>query len=354
MRSALWLPVLVLVSACAGRPPPAEAVPDADPGAGPVEASFSRPEPDPELASAPSTHPSADDDWSHVLRALAEGKRSAEARLRDEVAQGPRGAEAAEVLARWLAAPRQERVADALAVVDAYIQRVAPDPAPVSLRAWRGELLRDLGAVDRAVYELAALAKDSPSDLEPIHWLSLAELHELTGDRDAALTALGRAEGAWSGSAEWTALAAPVAELRASPDRGVLARDLMGALRGHDDDVVRMEALATLVGVGGDVAFAAVALALDDRDGDVRALAIRALPEGAQGREAVVRVALSDRDREVRMAAADAARLLPGAQRRSLVTAALARESDPVVADALRRCLEFVPDGEPGKTPETP
>jgi len=293
------------------------------------------------VAETPS--PIADDsgrntaEWTRLVNGLRDGKRWAEAALREEVATGERPAAAAEVLRSQFATPTQERYAEALLLVETALRRTQD----AALECARAELLRDLARFDDARAVLDEVAMQHPRALDRDHWLSLAELWAIEGDTAMALAILDRALVAFADqpSVPWeTQVRQFRAELE-SGRTGTLERDVFAVLRAHDQAVERLRALAVLSGLGGETAFRAVALALDDRDPEVRALALRSLPAGVAGRRDIVEVALMDRHREVRMAGAQAARGLSLSVRRELVAPALDRESDPVVAQSMRDAL---------------
>lgn len=371
-RLSPWLSavLLPLIAGCVGPGPAASTHPLVEPSGrpakpasgdptGPAQASEASastgtaaavqpPQVDAPPPDSPQPGPGAGDDarasaadWARLVEGVRAGKRWAERGLREEVATGERSADAALALVEAWASPRAERYHEALAVVDAALARV-PDPR---LRAIRAGLLRDLGSFDDARGLLDGLSRDAPAALHAEDWMSLAELWAYADQPERVRGVFEQASGMLADDREWQRLAgarqALDQELRAG-SVGTLERDVFAVLRGHEDAVERLRALQVLSGLGEGrekTILAAVALALDDPDADVRAVAIRSLPDGVGARAEVVGVALLDPDPEVRLAGAAAAGPLPKSVRVELLTQALSRESDPVVAQTLRTAI---------------
>jgi hypothetical protein len=272
-----------------------------------------------------------------------------EAALREALANAPDPADAALALVAQLTYAERHR--EALAVLDAAQRRLDSGPLQIA----RAGVLRDLGQRHAAVRALRDLRDAAGAGaLHPRLLFELAELEWLEGELDAAAATLLQlaavhGEDAWTQAhrTEWQAAAAAIA--RGEVPRRMRLRDLLGNLRGAPLATERVAVLAQLQGSLPPNASAfrdrAVAIALGDEAGAVRARAVRLAQPGADVAAAFCAEALADPDPLVRQAAADRAAPLLGERAIEPLAAALAAESDPATFAQLHAALAaLVPD----------
>lgn len=278
---------------------------------------------------------------------MAEAAIPTEAQLRGRVAQDADPTPAALALVRQFDA--EERLPEALQILDAALERKPNDP---SLRVARAGVLRDLGRRREAAEALAELlTQQGPERLHPGLLFELAELHTLEGNTTAAKATLRMLRQA-HGAAEWTHRSAgDLATLDRAVASGkpvrLLARDLLGNLRGAPLASERLSALQELVRLDPELGARAVAIAGGDADPALRAAGLRLAAVDAGMMPELVAAGLADRAPQVRLAAVVRAHELVPAESSDLLLAALANEPDAGVFTALHGALHALDPAGP-------
>ena len=282
---------------------------------------------------------------------MADVAMPTEAQLRGRVAHDDDPSAAALALVRQF--DIEERLPEALQVLDAALERRPNEP---SLRVARAGVLRDLGLRREAGEALAELlTQQGPDRIHPGLLFELAELQVLEGNAAAAKATL-RMLRQSHGASEWThRSASELAVLDRAIETGrplrLLARDLLGNLRGAPLAKDRLAALRELVRLDPELAARAVAIAGGDPDPKLRADSIRLATVDPGVLPEVVAAGLADRAPEVRLAAVLRAQELAAAEVADLLLAALANEQDAGVFAALHSALrQLDPAGPELKT----
>lgn len=260
--------------------------------------------------------------------------------LREELAEGADPATAAMYLADHFG--RRERLPDALAVLDAGIERV---PGEFSLELAKARLLMDLGRFDEALAYLEGLAGRHS---HPRVLYELAVAHRALGHRSTA-------EGMMNELLErfpdhpWvmrraTDLAQMARTLARDDGATYTARELLAILRSSTDVVLRVRALQTLASVSVNELSDGLRLGMADPEFVVRLAALRLGWEVASDREDWARRGLADAAPAVRAAAAQFAAELPRSQSIPLVLGFLDRERDGYVFEKMHDVLKKLSD----------
>jgi tetratricopeptide (TPR) repeat protein len=282
---------------------------------------------------------------------MAEAAIPTEAQLRGRIAHDEDPTPAALALVRQFDA--EERLPEALQVLETALERKPSDSA---LRVARAGVLRDLGRRREAAEALAELLTlQGPERLHPGLLFELAELQTLEGNLSAANATLRMLRQA-HGNAEWTHRASgDLTTLDRAVESGrpvrLLARDLLGNLRGAPLSGDRLSALRELVRLDPELAARAVAIAGGDLDPEVRAESLHLAVVDAGIMPELVAAGLADRAPQVRLAAVQRAHELAAAESADLLLAALASEQDAGVFTALHGALHKLdPHGPELKT----
>lgn len=280
---------------------------------------------------------------------VATSDRAAEVRLRHEMAFDADPTAAALELAAALAA--DERYAEACAVLETAMAR----QRSMLLRVAHASVLRDLGQRHLAKDELRTLRGEvGAAGLSPGLLFELAEIEWLEGEAGAAASTLREMSLVHATDAWLEGHRREIDELTAEMQRSVRpsrvrVRDLLGNLRGAPLASDRIDALERLCRVEAVVDKArlsirvqAVAVALGDDAGPVRARALQLAPADLPQAAAVGETALGDADALVRAVAAKRAGSWLGPRAAAVLFAALARETDPAAFIAEHEALAAV------------
>ena len=279
--------------------------------------------------------------------ALLQGDRSrGERLLREELAAGQRPAAAAMYLADFLG--RRERLEEALAVLDAALRRVKED---LALELARGRVMMDLGRFDEAAAEFDRMSQRW-SDPRVLYQTAVA--YRALGDRDRSQAALQQLMNDFSDH-PWVTTQGPqlaqMAQAMVADGRGsYTTRELLAIVRSSTDVVLRVRALQTLAGVGGEDLRRGLRVAMADPEYVVRLNALRIGWEVTADREDWVKRGLGDQAPAVRAAGAELAAELPRARAIPTLLVVLDSEEDGYVFEKMHNVLIKL-DGERSGAP---